>query len=136
MGLEKRDEKEEKKRKKLFELVSEGSECKGKEKYVGRVRNVQECGEKCKGISTMFIFGNPKWCFFGKCKCFCETAANDEGECKQATNHRYRLFKFNLGESITTCTLHRGKEWSRFNLGRRTMERKLKNVLNDANLIE
>ena len=81
-------------------LVGEKQECRGEEEYIGRFETVEECGEACGGVATMFIFGTND---FGtarcegngkQCQCFCETSATDDGSCDITDHNGYRLYKY------------------------------------------
>ena len=79
-------------------LVSDVSECSGSEIDQGQLENVIQCGERCRGVSTMFIFGTNDYgktpCENGKCRCWCETSATTDGTCDITTNNGFRLYAY------------------------------------------
>jgi len=81
-----------------WSLVGEKQECRGEEEYIGRFETVEECGEACGGVATMFIFGTND---FGKnrcnrkgCKCICEVEAAYDGTCDVKKHRGYRLYRY------------------------------------------
>ena len=86
-------------------MVAEKIECAGSvvtETEYGfdeRIEKVEECANKCNGLSSMFAFGtndfgNPRCDSDGFCKCICETGATKEGFCHQMSHSGYRLYRF------------------------------------------
>ena len=81
--------------------MAEQAECDGNE--IGydsneQIASVEECAERCKGVSSMFVFGtndfgNPR-CNDKGCYCICETAAKIDGTCTQIEHTGYRLYKY------------------------------------------
>ena len=59
---------------------------------------INDCANKCRGLSTMFAVGTNdfggKRCEGGRCSCICERMASKEGQCKQAPHLGYRLYKY------------------------------------------
>ena len=89
-------------------MVVEKNVCTGGAKtdkeygYDERIETVDECANKCSGLSTMFAFGTNDFgtqrCQNGFCKCICETSATKEGSCHPLTSHNgYRLYRFGAG---------------------------------------
>ena len=66
--------------------------------YDERIETVDECANKCSGLSTMFAFGTNDFgtqrCQNGFCKCICETSATKEGFCHQISHRGYRLYRY------------------------------------------
>ena len=59
------------------------------------IATLDQCEEKCNGVSELFAFGtndygNPR-CSGDGCSCLCETAAKD-GSCKITGHHGFRLY--------------------------------------------
>ena len=79
-------------------LVIENTECSGAaiEKDLQRNAKIQDCANKCDGISSMFLFNQDIK------RCFCETAATAEGSCTVAHANKYDLYKYgNEGRFLT-----------------------------------
>ena len=72
-------------------------ECSGAEEGLGKM-TIDQCSEKCTGISDMFAFGTNDYgtprCSGGKCNCLCETASGYDATCEQVDHVGYRLFKY------------------------------------------
>ena len=81
-----------------WSLVGEKQECRGEEEYIGRFETVEECGDACGGVATMFIFGTndfgKKRCNRKGCKCVCEVEAAYDGTCKTKEHNGYRLYRY------------------------------------------
>jgi len=88
-------------------LVEKKKECSDSHRFssghIGRVGEVSQCAEKCRAISTMFIFGTNEFGFedqYGKrcdgrgCDCYCETEATSDGNCEMEDHEGYNLYKF------------------------------------------
>ena len=67
---------------------------------------VEICAMECRGISTMFAVGTNDYpndyggsrCYESHCNCLCETAANADGTCNQATHNGYKLYTYQKGK--------------------------------------
>ena len=87
-----------------WELVAEKTECDGKEKDLSPQPTTEACAKACEGISSLFIFGTNDFqvedkikgtrCDSDGCKCWCETAAGEDGTCTQEPHPGFRLYKF------------------------------------------
>ena len=81
-----------------WSLVGEKQECRGEEEYIGRFETVEECGDACGGVATMFIFGTNDFgknrCNRNGCKCICEVEAAYDGTCNVKTHRGYRLYRY------------------------------------------
>ena len=83
-------------------LVNKKKECSGSEEDKGPVVEISQCAEKCRAISSMFIFGtneflsedDVKSCDEDGCRCFCETKATSDGNCRMKDHNGYNLYKF------------------------------------------
>ena len=79
-------------------MKAEKTHCTGKEERQADVLSVGACAMYCRKISPVFVFGRPgtEGCLDnGKCKCICETAANDKG-CSEKNHERFDLYEFNV----------------------------------------
>ena len=81
-----------------FGLVSKFKECDGSEVDKGKVRSYYACADKCRFVSSMFIFGaNSQKCSGTpkQCQCYCETASRN-GKCKgkEIDHSGYHLLAF------------------------------------------
>jgi len=82
-----------------FMMVGERIECSGADINRGVQSSVEDCAASCEGEATMFIygtneFGNPRCDDSGAgCRCYCETAAFDWGQCQTAPHNRYNLYR-------------------------------------------
>ena len=83
-----------------WELVAEKTECAGKEKDLSPQPTTEACAKACEGISSMFIFGTND---FGharcerngkQCDCYCETSANNDGDCYMLDHKGFSLYKY------------------------------------------
>ena len=89
-------------------LVGDNKQCTGI-KHVPGVHphaslsdNVNECANKCNGISSMFIFGTGSKCYTkgegerikGGCHCACELSTSVDGRCNEEQTTDSRLYKF------------------------------------------
>ena len=81
-------------------LVNKKKECSGSEDDKGRVGEISQCAEKCRAISSMFIFGTNEFvsedtsCDEDGCECYCETDATRDGNCDMEDHNSYNLYKF------------------------------------------
>ena len=84
-------------------LVDKKKECSGLEKQIGMVSEISQCAEKCRAISSMFVFGTNEFGYedvYGKrcdeigCDCYCETEATSDGNCTVKDHDGYNLYKF------------------------------------------
>ena len=70
---------------------------------------LEECAYRCKGISTMFIFGTNEYgheqCWGKKCACICETGAYYDGTCKQIGQDGFLLFKYAYKGKSVVCRI-------------------------------
>ena len=80
--------------KRKWRVVGNKMECSGAEQGQGKM-TIDQCSEKCTGISDMFAFGTNDYgtprCSDGKCQCLCETASKD-GTCQITDHAGYRLY--------------------------------------------
>ena len=88
-------------------LVEKKKECSDSHRFshghIGRVGEISQCAEKCRAMSSMFIFGtnefeyedhHGKRCDEKGCDCWCETAATSYGNCVTEEHKGYNLYKF------------------------------------------
>ena len=82
--------------------MADKSDCGGSAVWKGPAKDLENCAENCKGVSTMFVFGTNDWgtnrCDPEGCACFCATAANPDGTCSINEHNGYRLFKYEKGK--------------------------------------
>ena len=57
------------------------------------LQTAEQCGDKCKGKSTMFAWGP---------KCLCEVSASEDGTCTEVDNQNYDLYRFNGTIKLST----------------------------------
>ena len=78
----------------------------GSGKHIGNVE-ISQCAEKCRAISSMFIFGTNEFGYadgYGKrcngnvCDCYCDTQTPSDGYCPSKDQDGYNLYKFVDGE--------------------------------------
>ena len=59
------------------------------------VQTVEECASKCRGRTSIFIYGRDGFCSIEKgCICYCEAGASDDGTCDMAYFPNYDLYSF------------------------------------------
>ena len=82
-------------------LVNKKKECSGSEEDKGPVVEISQCAEKCRAISSMFIFGTNEYvseddsrCEENGCDCYCEIDATSDGNCDMKDHDSYNLYKF------------------------------------------
>ena len=84
------------------------TECGGEEVGMGSFYEVFECAEKCRSISSMFIFGTNdhglKKCDEYGCICFCETESTAVGTCNMENNMGFNLYRFNKPYAGKQCS--------------------------------
>ena len=88
----------------VWSLVAEKVRCAGANiglntgVNIGLARSVDSCANKCKGKSSMFIFGTNLYgrqqCWGASCICYCEVTATPDGQCDHVTHRGYKLYKF------------------------------------------
>ena len=79
-----------------WSLLKDNTECAGSEIVKGRKSTVDECASACKEVASLFAFGKNDRCYDGgsTCKCLCETAASNDGSCKEVDSDNYRLYQY------------------------------------------
>ena len=79
-------------------MLEQKKECGGEEIYMGRFYKVFECAEKCRSISSMFLFGTKGHgstkCDESGCKCYCETESTNVGTCQTKDAMGYDLYTY------------------------------------------
>ena len=79
-------------------MLEQKTECGGEEINVGRFYEVSQCAEKCRSISSMFLFGTNEYgltkCDEFGCKCFCETESTNVGTCQTKDSMGYNLYTY------------------------------------------
>ena len=71
-------------------------------KEVKRSWTIDECGQQCKGVSSIFMLGtndyrdneNKKKCFDDGCICRCAIFASVTGTCELRDNLGFRVYKY------------------------------------------
>ena len=65
---------------------------------MGKSYNTFECAEKCRPISSMFVFGTNDYgktpCDESGCKCYCETESTNVGTCLTKDTMNYDLYTY------------------------------------------
>ena len=68
-------------------------ECSGAETAFYSIPTINDCADKCFGLSEMFAYGTNDYGTDRTQTCLCETAAKD-GTCDASTHNGYRLYIF------------------------------------------
>ena len=66
-------------------------ECTGEETIFHSIPTIDECADKCEGISELFAYGTNDYGSDTAQSCSCEIVAKD-GTCKTKQTNGYRLY--------------------------------------------
>ena len=60
----------------------------------GRVSDIQTCADKCRGVSTMFLYQQQSYCDIKDgCECYCEVTENFGRPCEFGSDDGYDLYR-------------------------------------------
>ena len=84
-----------------WSLKIESSKCRSRKMTIStknsdtkiRITDIKECAKKCRGVSSLFIFGTRSLgCSVYGCECHCEIDASSEGSCAYVPNKDKQLY--------------------------------------------
>ena len=74
-----------------WRVLGDKMECTGEESLFDSIPTIDECADKCEGISELFAYGTNDYGSDTAQTCACETVAKD-GTCKTKQTDGYRLY--------------------------------------------
>ena len=77
-------------------MAFENEQCVGSKISNAMTETKEECAIKCRGESSMFLWGTES-CIGSDCPCVCETIASDDGSCEREPKNGINLYKFISG---------------------------------------
>ena len=75
--------------------------CSGQKIPRDLAESVDDCANKCRGVSKMFMFGTDDFgyhstCESGRCLCYCESDSEPEGSCTIDDYDGFRQYEFTI----------------------------------------
>ena len=88
-----------------WKVLGNKMECTGEETLFDSIPTIDECADKCEGISELFAYGTNDYGSDTAQICSCEIAAKD-GTCQTKQTDGYRLYIYSgwyMVENLRVC---------------------------------